>query len=171
MMKVHANAMVIAMKNVAIVKFDKINQYTQVLTLDGQKQIYAQKPFKVISCWCLANGASIQGRMDAFKYALQTTQKSCILVNDHILLMPTTSINNEECVYINYFALFAYHQLDQHRTNLKLFNGQDVIVDFNYRIINKQYKRCQQYIAYLEKQRGNFLNGIFDHHNHHPDLR
>ncbi len=161
MMKTHVNVMEIAMKIVAIVKYDKINNQTLVLTLDGQQHVFADKPFKVISYWCLLNGSSMQGRVDAFKFALNVKQKCCIMVNDEILLMPTTSQQNDECVYINYHALFAYHQLNPQQTALKLFNGKTEIIDFNYRIIDKQFKRSRQYLQYLEKQRGNFRKWIY----------
>lgn len=161
MMKILANAMVTVMKTVAIVKYDKLNKETLIVTLDGNSQVIAQKPFKVISYWCLENGSSIQGRIDAFRYALNARQKCCIYVNDYTLLMPTTSLSNDDCIYINYHALYSYHQVDQQRTSLIFFNGQKEIINFNYRIINKQFKRSKAYLQYLEEKRRNFQQWIF----------
>ena len=52
----------------------ELNKNTLIVTLDGNKYVFEQKPFKVISYWCLENGSSIQGRIDAFRYALNVRQ-------------------------------------------------------------------------------------------------
>ena len=156
-----ANVMVTAMKTVAIVKYDKLNKKTLVVTLDGNKYVFEQKPFKVISYWCLENGSSIQGRIDAFRYALNVRQKCCIYINEHTLLMPTTSLSNDDCIYINYHALYAFHQVDQQKTSLVFYNGQKDTINFNYRIISKQFKRSKAYLQYLEEKRRNYQQWIF----------
>lgn len=55
--------------------------------------------------WCLYNGATLQGRVQAARWLLQRERLVPVHVHTELLLIPTRSMRDYDCVLFNYFAL------------------------------------------------------------------
>lgn len=97
----------------------------------------------------MLNGSTLEGRIQAFKHAMDLYKKCPIYVHECLMLFVTCAKENDDCLFINYHDLFQYHSYESNKTYLKFIKGYDVVVDFDYRIINKQVKRCKEYIDIL----------------------
>lgn len=149
-MKTVANAIwiVIAVDNVVTIKYDNKLNITYVKTLNDNIIEYNDKPFKVISLWCLMNGSTIEGRIDAIKKQLNISQKCPIYISAHCILIPSTSTNNNECIYINYHNIFDIKKADN-KTKVTYINGRTDIIDISYHVMNKQMQRVKAYLKIL----------------------
>ncbi len=145
------------MEKILIIK--EVNNQTLVITDDKEEIIVNEKPLKLIEKLCLINGSSLQGRTESFKYLTNTTQKACILIKDNILLMPTLSMYNSECVYILYNKVVWVKQ-DEHKTMVLFNNGFKASIDCGHRTIRKQLKRCDEFYEKLYKNRRNNIFSI-----------
>lgn len=149
---VNVTWIVIPVNNVVTIRYDKKLNITYVKTLNDKIIEYNDKPFKVISLWCLMNGSTIEGRMDAFKSILNISQKCPIYVTSNCILIPSLSINNDECIYVNFHNIFDIKKADN-KTKITFINGKNETVDISYHVMHKQMNRVNMYLKLLYKQK------------------
>lgn len=149
---VNVTWIVIPVNNVVTIRYDKKLNITYVKTLNDKIIEYNDKPFKVISLWCLMNGSTIEGRMDAFKSILNISQKCPIYVTSNCILIPSLSISNDECIYVNFHNIFDIKKADN-KTKITFINGKNETVDISYHVMHKQMDRVNMYLKLLYKQK------------------
>ena len=149
---VNVTWIVITVNNVVTIRYDKKLNITYVKTLNDKIIEYNDKPFKVISFWCLMNGSTIEGRMDAFKSILNISQKCPIYVTSNCILIPSLSISNDECIYVNFHNIFDIKKADN-KTKITFINGKNETVDISYHVMHKQMNRVNMYLKLLYKQK------------------
>ena len=113
----------------------------------NNKYVYKTNLIKFLNVLCLKNGSSLKGRIEAFNYALQTYQKTPIIVSidNNLLLMPLYSIHNDDCILLNYFNISKIKSKEN--TTIILFNDGSVRnIDIDIRIIRKQMRRVDEYL-------------------------
>ncbi|MEG0658347.1 competence protein ComK [Anaerorhabdus sp.] len=117
------------------------------------------KPIKWIKIWCLENGSSLEGRQASFSYLCKVHQKPCILINEMelLLLLPTQSIQSEQCLYIQYRNIDKIVSLNSKSCLLITRNGYEYDLNVDARIIKKQIKRSNEYVKKLHDIQRKFI--------------
>lgn len=102
-----------------------------------------------INQYCLANGSTLEGRNEAFRYLTNIRYKPCLIVSNikGLFYLCTRRIENEKdfCL-INYLELDHYKQVSPFITKLYFKSGLEFSLDINYRIIKRQIKLMQLYL-------------------------
>ncbi len=136
-----------------------------LLHLNQQKTIKTDiKPLAFLNRCCLANGSSYEGRVEAFRELTGTSQKPAVLISERQqrIFFPTLRAEHEECVWIQYNAVFHIHSIDAGHTEIIFHTGERCTIPFNYRIINKQLKRCTEFLQKLNDENSIGFAGEYD---------
>ena len=88
------------------------------------------------------------------KKLLGITHKSPIVVEESrkIIFFPTTSAENEKCVWINLEKIDKYYKLDPKRTAIVFKNGDLIELDISYGSLTNQILRASR-LKFLLDQR------------------
>ena len=129
------------------------NQDDQVLIkLQNEEKIAPlSTTLEVLFALCLQYGATYEGRRSATIKILNVKQKVPILLSKQILLFPTHSPKQKECVWVNYYAIASIERY-HHETLILLNDTSKLIVKSSIRSIKEQIKRCFTYDLYLTQQ-------------------
>lgn len=96
---------------------------------------------------CLENGSTLKGRMEAYKYNMSRFRRIPILVNQHLLYFPVSTVDHMEDTYVNMYAIShieyqekmcTIHFLDHTHLNCK-----------NPKQIEKTYFYSRQYALHF----------------------
>ncbi|QVK21687.1 competence protein ComK [Mycoplasmatota bacterium] len=111
---------------------------------EGIKVYYDQKVnvldvsiYKFLNDICIDNLSTYKGRIDAIKRKYNIKSLVPLYVSEDCLLIPTTSIRNYECIWINYF------QIQKIKTSEILMNN-NCIIKVRKNLFLKQIKRCEE---------------------------
>lgn len=93
---------------------------------------------------CYMNGSSFLGRQKGSAYLIGTSYKPPILINGYknIILIPTHSIRNKKCAWLNFHTIVTYYENNQKKTIVELKNSKKVVLEISYNIFDKQIARA-----------------------------
>ncbi|MBE6154762.1 MAG: hypothetical protein E7163_04245 [Firmicutes bacterium] len=102
--------------------------------------IVNETPAEVVSTNCIINGSSLEGRQKGSSYLIGTTYKPPIIINDrdNIVLLPTHSIRNNECIWINLNSILNYIKNMDKTTILEFKNKKKINLKVSFTIFDKQ---------------------------------
>lgn len=111
-------------------------------------------PLNILEYSCEYFGSSYEGRKEGTKKLLGITHKSPIVVEESrkIIFFPTTSAENEKCVWINLEKIDKYYKLDPKRTAIVFKNGNLIELDISYGSLTNQILRASR-LKFLLDQR------------------
>lgn len=111
-------------------------------------------PLNILEYSCEYFGSSYEGRKEGTKKLLGITHKSPIVVEESrkIIFFPTTSAENEKCVWINLEKIDKYYKLDPKRTAIVFKNGDLIELDISYGSLTNQILRASR-LKFLLDQR------------------
>lgn len=98
----------------------------------------------VIERNCYLNGSTLDGRIKGSSYLLGTNYKPPIIINDslNIILIPTHSIRNSKCNWVNLTTILHYTPTNDNKVLIEFVNNHKIIVDVSYNIFDKQVLRA-----------------------------
>ncbi|MFA1822480.1 competence protein ComK [Virgibacillus oceani] len=129
----------------------KESAYYRSLILEGNKERYSiHKPEHIIKNSCLIYGTNLDGGKQAVKDILNSSSKLPISIvpEGWLLMLPTASMKNRDCVYIAYHHINFYEQRDD-KTYIAFHDGTGIYVNISESIFDIQYKRTSQVIVHL----------------------
>lgn len=141
---------------------NRISGYPVVLTsehgqtagiyADGQVRSFSVSASALLEQWCLANGSSMKGRMESFRFLTGTSRKAGVLINEISgpLYFPVYGMTSARSVWISRMDLKRF-AADGGRTRLFFFRGLTFEADCGYRVIQNQMIRCDAFLKALEK--------------------
>lgn len=93
---------------------------------------------------CYYNGSTLDGRIKGSSYLLGSNYKPPIVINDslNIILIPTHSIRNSSCNWINLTTILHYTPTDKNKVLIEFINNRKIVVDVSYAIFDKQVLRA-----------------------------
>lgn len=102
--------------------------------------IVNQLPFDIINDSCMNYGSSFLGRSEATEFMIGVKYKCPIIISEvkEIIMFPTTSAKNSNCVWINYGMVEKYYNNDCNETILVLKSGAKLSLNVSNRIISNQ---------------------------------
>lgn len=142
---IHANTVALKRENSRYFR-------TKIIEVDNE-QISDLAVMQIIEHSCITYGSSYIGRRDFSAKVLQSKNKLPISIHPKrgIYFLPTLSLQNPKCMWINYFHIEGYYRVDD-LTVLILSNGSKLYIETSYNQFDMQMKRTSQVIAQLVKQ-------------------
>ena len=109
---------------------------------------------KIMEHSCEYFGSSYEGRKEGTKKLLGITHKSPIIVEESrkIIFFPTTSPDNDECIWINLEKIENYYKLDKQLTAIKFKNGDILEVNISFGSLSNQILRASRLKYILEER-------------------
>lgn len=122
--------------------------YRSKVLEDDQTLCSVRYPTKLINDSCLKYDSSLEGREEAVKKILNTKSKLPIPVdpNNGIYMFPTLSKQNKNCVWLAYYHIANYQQVDE-RALVTFVDGTSIYANVSITILDLQFKRTSQVIA------------------------
>ncbi len=107
---------------------------------------------------CLFFGSSYEGRVDSTRNFLDCKAKVPIIIEEsrNIIFFPTSSIKNDDCVWISYQNLLKYSRNNDYSTVLYFHNNISIIVNVRYNVIDNQIIRCIKLETMWNKRKSDF---------------
>lgn len=93
---------------------------------------------------CYLNGSTLEGRLKGSSYLLGSSYKPPIIINDseNIILIPTHSIRNKDCNWINLTTMLYYSPTDNNKVLIEFKNNKKIVLNTSYNIFDKQVLRA-----------------------------
>ena len=102
-----------------------------------------EKSSDIIAKNCYYHGSTLEGRIKGSSYLLGSNYKPPIIINDslNIILIPTHSIRNNNCNWINLMAL-AHYTSSNNKVLIEFINNRNLTINISYNIFDKQVLRA-----------------------------
>ncbi len=103
---------------------------------------------------CEYFGSSYEGRKEGTKKLLGITHKSPIIVEESrkIIFFPTSSAENEDCIWINLEKIDKYFKLGPKKSAIRFQNGDFIEFDVSYGSLSNQILRATRLKFILEER-------------------
>ena len=132
----------------------KIGNKTTVYE-NNDKHLINKKIEDVLNDSCYYYGSSLKGRIEGSKYLLGSIYKAPIIISEvkEIIMFPTTSFNNDDCMWINYNWIERYY-FDDYKSVILFKNGLKIELNVSRKIINNQILRSSRLESILKSKKG-----------------
>ncbi len=129
------------------------DQKTKVIEQDNEYVIDLNIN-KIMEHSCEYFGSSYEGRKEGTKKLLGITHKSPIIVEESrkIIFFPTTSPDNNKCMWINLEKIEDYYMIDKKTSAIKFKNGDIIKIDISYGSLSNQILRSTRLKYVLEER-------------------
>ena len=99
---------------------------------------------KFINDCCKYYGNSYKGKFESSKIYLNKNIKLPIIISENyeLIIFPTNSIRNPNCIWIVYNNIDNIKKLDNKNTIIIFKNGIEFCVNCSYNVINNQINNC-----------------------------
>lgn len=101
------------------------------------KEIYDTSIKKFLNELCIENLSTFDGRINAVRIKHNIKSLVPLYVSNECLLIPTSSIRNYECVWINYYMIQSCDG-----NEIKMLDGS--IIEVKERVMDRQIKTCEE---------------------------
>ena len=103
---------------------------------------------------CEYFGSSYEGRKEGTKKLLGITHKSPIIVEESrkIIFFPTTSPDNEECIWINLEKIENYYKVEKKMSAIRFKNGDILELNISFGSLSNQILRASRLKYILEER-------------------
>lgn len=131
-----------------------INKNSSKIVEENSEYIINESTMKVLEHSCEYFGSSYEGRKNGTKKLLGITHKSPIIIEESrkIIFFPTTSPDNENCIWINLDKINKYYELDEKKSAI-LFKNNDLIeFDVSIGSLTNQILRATRLKFVLEER-------------------
>lgn len=104
------------------------------------------QPRSIINQSCKYYGSSLSGRLEGARDILGITYKSPIILseNNRIILFPTSAIRNDDCNWINLYAIESYYQKTKDLVEITFKNEKKLLLRLSYGILDRQILRASR---------------------------
>ena len=110
------------------------------------------KPLELINYFCLCQASTIDGRIEAVRKTLHIVQKTPVYIQEDLFLFPTVSSHAPDCIWLNHCNIRKFDGSSDNKTVIYFKDGESMVLELNYRILQKQMLRCKRYLQFLERQ-------------------
>lgn len=133
----------------------KIEEYETEILLFMEKGVIKKQESAItyLDQLCRQEGSTLQGRVDAMKEAMQIKQKVPVFLGmkEIEFIYPLYGTKNKQNIWLSYRNCVDCKKKDEDTTEILLINGECFFVKANIRIVQKQMKRCRQYLSMMQK--------------------
>lgn len=120
----------------------------------NSKKIYSEPIIKIIEDNCIYNGSSLSGRQKGSVYLTGSSYKPPIVLSDteEIILIPTHSVRNKSCAWINLNNILKYNEIDNKNTLIVFQNLTKITLNISYPIFDRQVMRATRLESTIRKR-------------------
>lgn len=131
-----------------------VNKYCSKIIEQGEEYIINVNSQKVLEHSCEYFGSSFEGRKEGTKKILGITHKAPIIVEESrkIIFFPTTSPENENCIWINLEKIEKYYKTDTKKTSIQFKDGTTLQFNISYGSLTNQILRATRLKYKLEER-------------------
>ena len=135
---------------------------TKVIETDSE-YIINTNTLNILEHSCEYFGSSYEGRKEGTKKLLGITHKSPVIIEESrkIIFFPTTSPDNNECIWINLDKINDYSKINNKKSEIVFKNGDKLELDVSYGSLSNQILRATRLKYILEerisKKEDNFI--------------
>lgn len=122
------------------------------ISMNQRKIVIETSINQALNKLCLMSCSTLQGRIDASKLILHTKSKVPIYINQQIVLIPTMSYRNFDCVFFNLYNILHIKKASQHKTKIIFDDLSFLIVECSQNIIDNQMNKAKKLNDYFEKE-------------------
>lgn len=124
--------------------------YTKAIDVSNNSHDFKCSVHALLQQACLSNGVTKKGTIDAIRFHLNIKQKCPVMISvkEKIVFFPLTIAQNNTVIWIQYFPSMQSKRVNDYQTTLTFLNHH-LTIDANYRSVNRQIKRCMNYIDIL----------------------
>ena len=111
-------------------------------------------PLSILEHSCEYFGSSYEGRKDGTKKLLGITHKSPVIVEEtrKIIFFPTTSPENENCIWVNLEKIDKYYKIDSQKSIIEFKNGDTYELNISIGSLTNQILRATRLKYVLEER-------------------
>jgi competence transcription factor ComK len=115
----------------------------KVIESSGTK-IIEETPLDIIAENCYMTGSSLAGRQKGSAYIIGTTYKPPIVIDgkNPIILIPTHSVRQKCCIWVNFHAILTYYIKSEKVTIIEFKNHKKIEINLSYSMFDKQILRA-----------------------------
>lgn len=113
-----------------------------IMVLDRKAHFYTRGIRQFINDLCIKNLSTFEGREKAASSVLSIKSNLPIYVNEEMLLFPTKSIRNFDCIYVNYHKVLTVKKKSEGLSKVIFDDLSELVVDVNLTKLKRQYKRA-----------------------------
>ena len=95
----------------------------------------------LLNKWCLEELTTYKGRMEAIREKFHLRKYVPIYINEELMLMPTTTKNDIDIIYINIVNILKIEKNDN-KSKIIFKNRKELILNVDYEKLNRFYCRC-----------------------------
>ena len=110
--------------------------------IEKYKEVYINKsPTQIINDSCKYYGSSLKGRCESTYYLIGIKYKCPIIISEvqKIILFPTASYNNKECIWFNYNSILNYYsEYKKNKLIIHLINNKNITINISKNVISNQ---------------------------------
>ena len=109
---------------------------------------------QLIGQMCIAHGSSMEGRREAFRSLTGYRNKIPVLVSERTqyILFPTLSPVHPDCLWVSCNDILDITPAEDGESQVTFLNGRRRKVPFQTRLLRKQMRRCEEFLAALDRQ-------------------
>ena len=122
-----------------------IPQGRKTKVLERNKIKYMNEtPVELLEENCRMSGSTLEGRQKGSAYLIGTTYKPPVIIDElsNLIFIPTHSIRNKDCIWINLNAILTYEELPKNKVEIIFINNKTMILDLSYNKFDKQLLRA-----------------------------
>ena len=121
---------------------------------NNEKYIIDSSVMKIMEHSCEYFGSSFSGRKEGTKKLLGISHKSPIIVEESrkIIFFPTTSPDNDECIWVNLEKIENYYKLEKKMSAIKFKNGDILKINISLGSLSNQILRASRLKYILEER-------------------
>ena len=121
---------------------------------NNEEYIIDSNTLNIMEHSCEYFGSSYEGRKEGTKKLLGITHKSPIIVEESrkIIFFPTTSPENENCIWINLEKIENYYRLEKQISAIKFKNGDILELNISFGSLSNQILRASRLKYILEER-------------------
>lgn len=104
---------------------------------------------------CRYYGSSLHGRIEGAREILGVKYKTPIIVSEFykIVMFPTEAFKLNSCCWINVDAIYKYYYQKKNIVRIIFKNGNDIMLNVSFGIIDKQVLRASRLLNILESRK------------------
>lgn len=131
-----------------------INDNKSKIVEENDEYYINDTPLNILEHSCEYFGSSYEGRKEGTKKLLGITHKSPIIVEEtrKIIFFPTTSPENQNCIWINLEKIDKYYKIDHKKSAIEFKNGDVIEFDISIGSLTNQILRSTRLKYVLEER-------------------
>lgn len=113
-----------------------------ILVIDKRAKHYNLGLKQYINQLCIENFSTFDGREQASKAHLKVSSNLPIYVNENLILFPTKSRRNYDCVYVNYHKILSLKDCKNGLSKVIFDDLTEIELETNYSKLSTLYQRA-----------------------------